>query len=162
VYVVLKRSSEYVPHGDKHEVSCEGVHTTLAAANQAAKFVLDIDEDEYVEKENGWSSWEDLDGTRVQTDSEGKVRVIRMFDTQGEDLAWVEKKIIDEGDETEESEDDEDEGDMEERQAKRLKVDIFVGSFSHSLMSGPGGGKLIELGDRSNRRLRLIAAALAI
>lgn len=132
VYVVLKRSSAYRPSGDEHKVSCESVHTTLAAANKAAKFVFEIDEDEGVEEEHGWSSWEDLVGTRVQTDSEGKVRVIQVCDTQGEDLAWVEKKTIDEGDETEESEEDEEEDDMEERQAKRLKVDLFFGSSSQS------------------------------
>jgi hypothetical protein len=152
VYVVLKRSSVYRPRGDEHEVSCESVHTTLTAANKAARLIFEIDEDEDVAEEDGWSSWEDLDGTRVQTDSEGKVRVIQVFDTQGEDLAWVEKKTIDEGDETEESEDDEEEDDMEERQAKRLKVD-FLFSVGHSLMSDLGGGKLVELGDRSNRRL---------
>jgi len=30
----------------------------------------------------------------VQIDSEGKVRVIRTMDTQGEELAWVEKNVI--------------------------------------------------------------------
>jgi hypothetical protein len=71
------------------------VHTTLAAANNAAKNFFDIDsDDDDMEAESQWLSWEDLCGTRVQTDSEGKVRVIRTLDTQGEQLAWVEKKVI--------------------------------------------------------------------
>ena len=127
VYVVLQRSSVYGRHNDEHDVSCVSIHTTLATANQAAKWFFDIDEDEEVETEDGWLSWEDLYGTRVQTDSEGKVRVIRVLDTREEDLVWVEKNTIDEESGTEQSEND-DEDDVPERRVnsnKRVKV-IYI------------------------------------
>ena len=82
VYVVLQRSSVFGRHGGEHDVSCVSVHTTLAAANDAVKSYFDVDDDD-VEAEEQWLSWEDLCGTRVQTNTDGEVRVIRTMDTQG-------------------------------------------------------------------------------
>jgi hypothetical protein len=100
----------------------------LSAANEAAKNFLDVEEDD-VEQEDGWSSWEDLNGIRIQTDSEGKVRVIRMLDTQGEDLVWVEKKTVDGDDETEESE-SESESDGEDDEQGSKKLEVYISSRS--------------------------------
>jgi hypothetical protein len=97
VYVVLQRQSDYsleVPH--QHECSCLSVHTTLAAANKAAKGFYAIDEEDeedWVEKEEEWLSWEDLAGTRIQTDSTGAIRVIQV-DGLDESVTWVEKHRI--------------------------------------------------------------------
>jgi hypothetical protein len=45
VYVVLHRQSDHsLKFAHQHECSCLSVHTTLAAANQAAKDMYDIDE----------------------------------------------------------------------------------------------------------------------
>jgi hypothetical protein len=105
VYVVLQRSSAYGGHRDEHDVSCVSVHTTLAAANRAAKLFFDIDDDEEIaDKEDSWQSWEDLVGLRIQINTEGRVRLIRTIDTREEDLVWVEEKIIDS---EEDGEDDE-------------------------------------------------------
>jgi len=124
VYVVLQRSSEFGPHGHEHDVSCVSIHTTLAAANQAAKIFFDIDgDDDSVEKEDGWSSWEDLDGIRVQTDAKGKVRIISTFNTQEESLVWVEKKTIQRDSENATESDD---IDVPVGSNKRLKVISFV------------------------------------
>jgi ribosomal 30S subunit maturation factor RimM len=124
VYVVLQRSSVYGSREDEHEVSCVSIHTTLSGANQAAKYFFEIDEDDGAEEEDDWLSWEDLCGTRVQTNSEGMVRVIRVLDRQGEDLAWVEKQTI-QDDSDEESTENEQEDELEETQIiphKRFKV----------------------------------------
>jgi hypothetical protein len=124
VYVVLQRSSESRPHRrDEHDVSCVSIHTTLAAANQAARIFFDIDGDDDVEKEDGWSSWEDLDGIRVQTDAKGKVRIISTFSTQEESLVWVEKKTIQRDSENAAESDD---IDVPMGSNKRIKVISFV------------------------------------
>jgi hypothetical protein len=115
VYVVLQRSSAYGGHRDEHDVSCVSVHTTLAAANQAAKLFFDIDDDEEIaDKEDSWQSWEDLVGLRMQIDTEGKVRLIRTIDTREEDLVWVEEKFIKEDGESDESGESGDSSDSEE------------------------------------------------
>jgi hypothetical protein len=131
VYVVLQRTSTYLPGRDEHDVSCVSVHTSMVAANRAAERFFDIDEadEEGVERENGWSDWEDLNGTLVQTNSEGLLRVIVQTDTQGESLLWVEKKFVTAGEEEEsgdvtetESGEDDFEDDTQENPTKRLKV----------------------------------------
>jgi len=146
VYVVLQRSSTYLPAPrDEHDVFCVSVHTSMAAANQAAEDFFGIDEDdgEAVERESGWSDWEDLVGTRVQTDSEGLLRVIMQTDTREENLVWVEKKFVaieeeeeeEGGDVTESDSGEEDLGGGQENPAKRLKI------------SHPGPIEVIDLTD---------------
>ena len=67
----------------------------MVAANRAAEQFFDIDvEDEAVDKESGWFDWEDLYGTRVQTDSEGLLRIITQTNALEESLVWVEKKSL--------------------------------------------------------------------
>lgn len=128
IYVVLQRSSAYGDHGDEHNVSCVSVHTNLAAANQAAKLFFDVDDDEIADKEDGWQSWEDLVGLRMQIDAEGKVRLIRMVDRREEDLVWVEEKFIEEDIEDDESGNDSDsEHERQGHDSKRLKASTFVG-----------------------------------
>ena len=105
------------------------VHTTLADANQAVIDLYDIDEDD--EQEDGWLSWEDLDGARVQTDSAtGAVRVIQVDGYQSESVAWVEEKTImgtwDGG-----CEDD----DEAKRTAKKRKVSSRTISLMTSIMA---------------------------
>jgi hypothetical protein len=158
VYVVVQRASEFGPRGGTHDVSCVSVHTTLSAANRAAKSFFDIGDDEDVETEAGWCSWEDLDGTRVQTDSEGKVRVIRVFDTQEEDLVWVEEKNIEEDSGTDESESDEsgDDDDEQERQVnsnKRIKVEVVFSSPARHFLMYLDRPQFLQRGVGSNRRL---------
>lgn len=104
----------------------------MAAANRAAGqlFGMDVEDEEAVERESGWSDWEDLNGTRVQTDSEGLLRVIVQTDTQGESLVWVEKKFVtneeeeeeESGDATETETEEDHESDSQENPTKRLKV----------------------------------------
>jgi hypothetical protein len=131
VYVVLQRTSTYLPGRDEHDVSCVSVHTSMVAANRAAERFFDIDEadDEVVERENGWTDWEDLNGTRLQTNSEGLLRVIVQTDDQAESLVWVEKTFVTVGEEEEggdvtetESGEEDFEIDTQENPAKRLKV----------------------------------------
>ena len=110
VYVVLQRTSNYLPHQDEHDVSCVSVHTSKVAANRAAEEFFDIDaDDEEVDRESGWLSWEDLCGTRVQTNSEGLLRIIMTTDTREESLVWVEKKSV-----TVEEEEKDESGDVAE------------------------------------------------
>jgi len=96
-YVVLQRQSDCsveIPH--QHECYCLSVHSTLAAANQAAKNFYDIDdaaEEDWVEAEDGWLSWEDLDGTRIQTDATGAIRIIQV-DGLDETVVWVERHRV--------------------------------------------------------------------
>src|ERR1700722_9517849 len=134
VYVVLQRTSTYLPRRDEHDVSCVRVHTSMVAANRAAEefFEIDVEDEEAVERESGWSDWEDLNGTRVQTDSEGLLRVTVQTGTQGESLVWVEKKFVtieeeESGDVTETDSGEENlEDDRRENPTKRLKVCIYL------------------------------------
>jgi hypothetical protein len=94
----------------------------MVAANRAAEQFFDIDE-ETVERERGWESWEDLVGTRVQTNPEGLLRVIVQTDALGESLVWVEKKIVTiEEEESGEVVKTESKDDKQENPTKRRKV----------------------------------------
>src|ERR1700722_14417681 len=96
VYVVLQRTSTYLPRRDEHDVSCVSVHASMVAANRAAEefFETDVEDEEAEETASGWSDWEDLNGTRVQTDSEGLLRALVKTSTQGGSLVWVENRSV--------------------------------------------------------------------
>ena len=55
VYVVLQRTSNYLPRRDEHDVSCVSVHTSMVAANRAAEqfFDIDVEDEKAVERERG-------------------------------------------------------------------------------------------------------------
>jgi hypothetical protein len=110
----------------------------MVSANQTAAhfFEINVEDEGAVERESGWYDWDDLNGTHVQTDPEGLLRVIMQTDTQEESLVWVEKRFVtieeDEGSGAVSETESVEENLKNDRPMKRLKVSTHT---SPSLLS---------------------------